>query len=158
RQAFPMVWDFADGNPLSEIGWAGACEWIVRALESIAKIGLRCGQVDRASATAHSLPDRAVDAFITDPPYYDAVPYSTLSNFFYVWLKRTVPASLTYLFKEDLTPNTDECVVDEAKGKTHSFYESMMTTAMSEGRRMLKSSGIGLIVFAHKSTSGWEAM
>ena len=47
--------------------------------------------------------------------------------------------------------------MDEAKGKTHSFYEKMMTTAMREGRRILNNEGIGLIVFAHKSTSGWEA-
>ena len=158
RQALPMVWDFADGNPLSEIGWSGACEWVVRALESNAKVGSRSGHVELASATAHPLPNNAADALVTDPPYYDAVPYSTLSNFFYVWLKRTVPTSLAYLFDQTLTPNTDECVVDEAKGKTHSFYEKMMTTAMREGRRILNNEGIGLIVFAHKSTSGWEAM
>ncbi len=158
RQALPMVWDFADGNPLSEIGWPGACEWIVRALESNVKVGLHAGHVERGSATAHPLPDDSAQAFITDPPYYDAVPYSTLSNFFYVWLKRTVPMSLSHFFNETLAPNAEECVVDEAKGKTHSFYEAKMTDAMAEGRRVLNPAGIGLIVFAHKSTSGWEAM
>jgi putative DNA methylase len=158
RQAFPMVWDFADGNPLSEIGWRGASEWIVKVLEATASSGLHAGIVEQVSATAHPLPNESAHAFVTDPPYYDALPYSTLSNFFYVWLKRTVPTSLLYLFSGTLTPDADECVVDEARGKTHSFYEAKMTEAMAEGRRILLPSGIGLIVFAHKSTSGWEAM
>jgi adenine-specific DNA methylase len=86
------------------------------------------------------------------------VPYSTLSNYFYVWLKRIIPPSLSHLFLETLTPNADECVVDEAKGKTHAFYEGKMTVAMAEGRRILNNTGIAVVVFAHKSTSGWEAV
>jgi len=59
RQAIPMVWDFAHTNPLSEIGWFGAVEWIGKALEATAKAKLLEGQVQRASATAHPLPNDA---------------------------------------------------------------------------------------------------
>src|SRR5207253_6533654 len=57
-----------------------------------------------------------------------------------------------------LAPNKDECVVDEAKGKTHAVYEANMRVAMNEARRVLMPSGVSVVVFAHKSTSGWEAL
>lgn len=160
RQAIPMVWDFIEVVPFADStgGFIGALEWVANVLEREAQDSKPVGHVECVSATKHPLPDDAAAAFITDPPYYDAVPYSTLSNFFYVWLKRAVPASLEHLFAEHLAPNADECVVDEAKGKTHGFYESTMQQAMAEGFRVLQPSGIGLVVFAHKSTAGWEAL
>lgn len=160
RQAIPMLWDFVEVMPFSDStgGFAGCVEWIANVLERETGTSLLPGHVDQVSATKHPLPDDSVSAFITDPPYYDAVPYSTLSNFFYVWLKRAVPGSFSSLFKEDLSPNEDECVMDEAKGKTHVYYETSMARALSEGRRILTKQGIGVIVFAHKSTSGWEAL
>ncbi len=101
------------------------------------------------------MPHDIASGWITDPPYYDAVPYSDLSDYFYIWLKRTVPASAG--FTELLTPKDEECIVDDAKGKDNTFFEEMMKRAMAEGRRVLRSDGVGIVVFAHKSTSGWEA-
>ena len=56
-----------------------------------------------------------------------------------------------------LTPKDDECIVDEIKGKDRFYFENSMKLAMEEGRRILTPQGIGVVVFAHKSTSGWEA-
>ena len=92
---------------------------------------------------------------VTDPPYYDAVPYSDLSDFFYVWFKRSLPGRSE--FASQLTPKKEECIVDEVKGKDRAYFEATMKQAMAEGRRVLSPDGIGIVVFAHKSTAGWEA-
>ncbi|MBN1922773.1 MAG: DUF1156 domain-containing protein [Anaerolineae bacterium] len=159
RQALPMTWDFAEGTPLIEgtASWDDAYAPPAQLIEALAPILLYRGTVVRVSATNNVLPDMAASAFFTDPPYYDAVPYADLSDYFYVWLKRTLPISVLGDFSEELTPKTDECIVDEIKGKDKAYFEQMMTQAMSEARRILSSNGIGIVVFAHKSTAGWEA-
>jgi len=158
RQALPIVWDFAETNPLNAVGanWQGGVDACVATIngESGNRTG---GTVVQACATANPLPSDSVAAFVTDPPYYDAIPYSDLSDYFYVWLKRTVPQDLRHVFAASLTPKTEECIVDDAKGKGHAFFEATMTKAMNEGRRITQPHGVGVVVFAHKTTSGWEA-
>ncbi|MHB1767394.1 MAG: DUF1156 domain-containing protein, partial [Phycisphaerae bacterium] len=158
RQAIPMLWDFVEANVLGGAtrDWGNAVEGNLKAILSLDE-GMRPGHASKADSTAHPLPSDAASAFVTDPPYYDAVPYADLSDFFYVWLKRTLPASLAGPFSDELTPKVDECIVDEVKGKDKAYFEKTMAAAMAEGRRILRPDGIGLIVFAHKSTSGWEA-
>jgi adenine-specific DNA methylase len=161
RQALPIVWDFAEAYPLvnSSGGWSHSLDYLIKPLEqeSLAFIKTQAGQVVKNSAINHALPDDSIQAFISDPPYYDAVPYSDLSDFFYVWLKRSLYNSSTELFNDFLTPKQEECIVDEVKGKDKAYFEKTMGQAMREGWRILAPNGIGLIVFAHKSTSGWEA-
>ena len=115
------------------------------------------GQTQIGDAAAHPFPDAAANAFVTDPPYYDAVPYADLADFFYVWLKRTLPARLARDFIQELSPKEDECIVDEMKGKDKAYFEQTMQKAMAEGRRIVGPGGIGTVVFAHKTTAGWEA-
>ncbi len=158
RQALPMVWDFAEANILGDVGWDGASEWVRKVVDATAEANLLEGQACRADAAMHPLPDDLADAFVTDPPYYEAVPYATLSDFFYVWLKRTLPPELLAPFSSQLVEKDPEIVVDEAKNKDHHFYESKMTEALASGRRIAKHNSIGTVVFAHKATAGWEAM
>jgi len=156
RQALPMLWDFADIQPFGENAfWNGAVGWVVSVMERQAPS--HTGTVEPASAAAHPLPDDSAMAFVTDPPYYDAVPYADLSDFFYVWLKRMLPDSLSGPFASQLSPKVEECIVDEVKGKDRAYFEKMMKKAMVEGRRVLSPDGVGVVVFAHKSTGGWEA-
>jgi len=115
------------------------------------------GHTEIASACAHPLPNDATQCLFTDPPYYDAVPYADLSDFFLVWLNRTIGNKYTDIFTAGLAPKNDECIVDEIKGKDKAYFETTMEQAMTEGRRVLSPSGIGIVVFANKSTSGWEA-
>jgi putative DNA methylase len=160
RQAIPMLWDFAECNPLSGSSGDldGALAWIFDVCKSNAHLKGIEGQTEQTSATnLYYLPDDAVQFLCTDPPYYDAVPYADLSDFFYVWLKRTLPNNLLSNFSNELTPKDEECIVDEVKGKDKAFFERTMGKAMAEGRRIVAPNGIGLIVFAHKSTAGWEA-
>jgi putative DNA methylase len=154
RQALPIVWDWPECAPFrnGSGNWDGAVEWVSLVLEANA-VSSQQGHAERCSATTHALPDDSAQAFITDPPYYDAVPYADLSDFFYVWLKRALPGFGT----EALTPKAEECIVDEAKGKDRAWFERTMRQAMAEGRRILAPEGVGVVVFAHKSTAGWEA-
>ncbi len=165
RQAIPMVWDFCEVSPLSPStgGFSGACNWIVNVLEREAVRGNVVGQIENASATAHPMPSDSADAFITDPPYYDAVPYSHLADFFYVWLRRSLGTTHAELFRGDATPKAAEIVVDRphelsTSTKRTTFYESELTKAFAEGRRVLRPDGIGTIVFASKTTASWEAI
>ena len=86
-----MFWDFTEVFPFSDSSgnFLGALQWVVLTCE--ANIGsFGSGIVNQASATSHPLADDSSDVFFTDPPYYDAVPYADLSDYFIVWLKRTV--------------------------------------------------------------------
>ncbi len=114
RQTLSMTWDFAEGNLLSSgtAGWSDAYEAPAMLIEALSEINLPSGTSIQASATAHHLSNDAANAFITDPPYYDAVPYADLSDFFYVWLKRSIGNLYPDLFASGLAPKDDECVVD----------------------------------------------
>ena len=94
-------------------------------------------------------------AVFTDPPYYDAVPYSDLSDFFYVWLDERLPSE--HGFDSELTPKAEECIVDEAKGKDRAFFEMKMARAMGEARRILAPQGIQLSFLLTNRQASWEA-
>ena len=158
RQAIPMLWDFVEGNIISGStrDWFNAVTGGLKAINSVDH-KIKSGQTQQANATSHPLPDDFAQCLFSDPPYYDAVPYADLSDFFYVWLKRTLPPTLRASFTNELTPKDDECIVDEVKGKDQAYFETTMQKAMAEGNRFLAPEGIAVIVFAHKSTAGWEA-
>ena len=116
----------------------------------------------QASATSLPYPDNYFDAVFTDPPYYDNVPYSYLSDFFYVWLKRSIGDLYPELFMTPLTPKSKEIVAYSHQeggfeaGKR--YFEEMLKKAFKEISRVLKQNGIATIVYTHKSTSGWETL
>ncbi|MCB9950013.1 MAG: DUF1156 domain-containing protein [Planctomycetaceae bacterium] len=165
RQALPMMWDFVElapmGNGSGNID--GAIDWGFRFLSQESLAAGAVGNATQASADNHPLPTDAAQCFFSDPPYYNAVPYADLSDFFYVWFKRTLGDLMPDLFKEELSPKENE--ICEMAGwdsvrypeKNGAWFESRMQTAMAEGCRVLAPNGIGCIVFAHKSTAGWEA-
>ncbi len=91
------------------------------------------------------------------------LPYAHLSDFFYVWLRRSLGPAFPLLFTEDRTPKGEEIVVDRphelsTSTKDIAFYECQLTKAFAEGRRILSPDGIGTIVFASKTTASWEAI
>ena len=168
RQALPMVWDFSEGNPFSGStgGFDGALNWVANVVASWPQSGN--GQVQYADAANHPLPDQSTDVWFTDPPYYYAVPYADLSDFFVVWLKRTLPDHMGPHFQLDpethLAPKKQElCEMarwdpTRYSHKDQKFFEDGMSMAFTEGRRVLRQNGIGSVVFAHKTTEGWEAL
>jgi adenine-specific DNA methylase len=165
RQALPICWDFSEANPFSDStgNWTAAIEWVARTIEANSRALDKAAHVDEASATSHPLPDDSAHALVTDPPYYDAVPYADLSDFFYVWLRRTVGDHHRELFAGPLTPKAGECVVNpvalsgDGPPKDRAHFERTMRQALAEARRYVRPDGIGVVVFAHKSTAGWEA-
>ena len=162
RQALPMVWDYPEVNPFTSVGWPNMEDWVLRVLEHLSGINAKPAIVKQTSATALPFTDEFFDAVITDPPYYDNVPYSHLSDFFYVWLKRTVGNHFPMLFSTPLTPKSDEVVAYSNRPGGHDtgkgFFEKMLKQSFSEIYRVLKPDGISIIVYAHKSTDGWETL
>jgi hypothetical protein len=125
------------------------------------------GQVQAIDARECALPDETAGVWFIDPPYYDAVPYADLSDFFFVWLKRALPSHRLLRDPFDpanpLTPKIREAVQDETKHdngrlKDRLWFEETMAKAFAEGRRVLREDGVGSVVFAHKTTEGWEAL
>ncbi len=170
RQALPMVWDFAEAVPLTEsTGSFQHCLLVVsQAVAGAGPIRGVVAQVQDADARVAPLPDESAAVWFTDPPYYFAVPYADLSDFFFVWLKRALPAHPLLRDPFDpsnpLTPKELElCEMahwDQVRyaHKDRSFFENGMRDAFAEGRRILRQDGIGAVVFAHKTTEGWEAL
>jgi adenine-specific DNA methylase len=168
RQALPLTWDFCEIDPVGEGpgNLAGAIDWTAKVVE--AWPGSRPGQVQQADATEHPLPDETAQVWFTDPPYYFAVPYADLSDFFFVWLKRALPGHPLLRNPFDpanpLTPKARElCEMahwdpDRYANKDQRFFEDGMAKAFAEGRRVLREDGVGSVVFAHKTTEGWEAL
>ena len=168
RQAIAIAWDFAEGVLTSSS--SGSLDVSAgNTSTGIESVGLIPGSsaIHLADATAHPLPDQSASVWFTDPPYYDAVPYADLSDFFLVWLKRTLPGQslLSDPFDPEntLSPKDREVVQDETKyadgcPKDREWFEEAMADAFAEGRRVLGEQGIGSVVFAHKTTEGWEAL
>ena len=163
RQALPMVWDYAEVNPFTSVGWANMEKWVLRTLEHLTAIDTAStGTMRHASATSLPFDDKFFDAVATDPPYYDNVPYSHLSDYFYVWLKAILASRFPTLFTTPLTPKSDEIVAYSyrpgGKDAGKSFFEKMLAKSFKEIYRVLKPDGIAIIVYAHKSTDGWEVL
>ena len=164
RQAIPIFWDFTEGVPIgkSSGSWDVMVQRNTHILDSLGSDWGSCSPF-LCSAEEQVLPDDSADLLITDPPYYDMVPYADLSDFFYVWLKRIIGDLHPQLFADTLTPKTKEIVqlaernVKEYGYKTKENFEKRMCRALSESRRVLKPGGIGVVFFAHKDTGAWES-
>nr|MDO8099655.1 DUF1156 domain-containing protein [Candidatus Njordarchaeota archaeon] len=163
---FPMRWDFAEANPLIEElvgGFDYSLNQVIKVIEANSDILSTEASVRHGSATSIRLPDASAVALITDPPYYDSVPYANASELFYVWLRRAIRHLHPDLFTESAVPREEEIIVNVVKGdpsasKDSRFYEGKMRQALLECRRILMPGCLGVIVFAHKSTLGWEAL
>lgn len=171
RQALPIAWDFGEGVPISDSSGAYriSVAHVVSAANSIRPVTdySTNSTVQVADASNNPLPDYASAVWFTDPPYYDAVPYADLSDFFLVWMKRTLPDIRFGYFagepEDKLSPKEHEAVQDETKHvdgrpKDRAWFEEKMADAFAEGRRVLTHEGVGSVVFAHKTTEGWEAL
>ena len=110
--------------------------------------------------------DASIDAVVMDPPYYDNVMYAELSDFFYVWLKRTAGHVFPELFRRQLTDKENEAVANPtkfqgdkgARARAGDDYQERMAAIFAECRRVLKSDGIMTLMFTHKATGAWDAL
>ena len=137
-----MAWDFGEAVPLSDStgSFGDRLQFLARTISAMAENSQAshgANLTQAADATSHPLPDEAAGVWFTDPPYYDAIPYSDLSDFFLVWLKRALPSRS--LRQDQSDPNNP-------------------LSPKTEGHRILREDGVGSVVFAHKTTEGWEAL
>jgi adenine-specific DNA methylase len=163
-QALPARWEFAEMCPALDegSGWSTSIEYTIKVLEHLASLP-RSATIQVASATHHPLPDDSADAVITDPPYYSAIPYADLSDFFYSWLRRSLCGHLDEQLRAPLVPKEEELVslahrAAMYRHKNNAWFEDQMKLACKEGRRVCVPSGLGVWVFANKETAAWEAM
>ena len=137
RQAIPMVWDFAEGNPLGDRSgsWHVVIDGIVRAFKNAVEIvePTWSGRVLQADAASHGLAQNRVVS--TDPPYYDNISYADLSDFFYVWLRRSLRPVFRDFFRTIGTPKSVELIASPyrqgGKDAANRFFLGGMGRALS---------------------------
>lgn len=132
RQAIPMTWDFAEGNPQSDSS-GNFYRQITLAVEAIERFPAQAqGSERQIDAASRLVPDDAVIS--TDPPYYDNIGYADLSDFFYVWLRRSLRSTYPDLFGSMLVPKAEELVATPyrhgGKENAEQFFLDGMTQAM----------------------------
>ena len=174
RFALPITWDFAEGNPLASVDrlFAGGTSSVARVLDSLMP-SLRgndsSAKVLCQSATA---PIEQHDLVVTDPPYYDAIPYSDLMDFFHIWLRRTLSGlapEFDRSFSEPLGPkwdmdNGDGELIDDAsrfggdRELSKRNYEDGMARAFRSCHAALQPEGRLVVVFANKQPDAWETL
>jgi adenine-specific DNA methylase len=173
RFALPMIWDIAELSILNEVGggWLAQLEWVARYIE----YGLQAvshGTVKLSKQSAIAVDESGIDVIVTDPPYYDAIPYSDLMDFFYVWLRRNLAgasAEMDATFSQPLSPKWDHQsndgeLIDDAsrfegnKDASKRNYEEGMARAFQACHGALNAGGRLVIVFAHKHPDAWETL
>ncbi|MFN3298532.1 DUF1156 domain-containing protein, partial [Caldimonas sp.] len=168
RQSLPMTWDFAESNPLSDSSgnFEGGIKSIIDALAGLAPVAP--GRARQADAQGQSLSLNRVVS--TDPPYYDNIAYADLSDFFYVWLRKSLRSSFPELFATLAVPKAEELVATAyrhgSKEKAEAFFLSGMTKAMHNLAESAHPAFPVTIYYAFKqaetksdagtSSTGWE--
>jgi adenine-specific DNA methylase len=164
RQAIAMVWDYVETDPFQENGiWDAHTRWVELVVRHCAALPMPESDVCRGDAQALGFDDCSFDAVIVDPPYYDAVQYGDLSDFFYVWLKRSIGHLYSALFSTPLTPKTAEVIESRADRKSaeyisHDEFDRRLQAALDEMARVVKPDGVVSIVFAHTDVEAWERL
>ncbi len=190
RHDFAFCWSHAEMAPLVAgvgydwaIGQTAKCiDELVALVRPDANDGNDLLEDDKTETAAHTPPpititckpgdsldhieDASIDAVVMDPPYYDNVMYAELSDFFYVWLKRTAGHVFPELFRRNLTDKDNEAVANAArfrgekgaKALAGRDYQERMAAIFAECRRTLKPGGIMTLMFTHKAAGAWDAL
>ena len=174
RFALPITWDYTELNPLSDSSgnFLGALDWVFKVCQHLQESvnSARSGEVICASAVTCSTD--GVDLILTDPPYYDAIPYSDLMDFFHVWLRRLIPGLSTEVetvFSGVLGPKWDHDaadgeLIDDAsrfdgdKERSKQNYEDGMARSFRSCHAALQPDGRLVVVFANKQPEAWETL
>ena len=166
RFALSMTWDFSEAAiPSGVPGSYQIClDRIIASMETIRRAHTKetpkC-MILRQSAT-NSL-NRKADVVITDPPYYDEIPYADISDFFYVWLRRIIGHQFPANLAQSLTPKIKELVQHAGRFEGNNdtakkFYEKGMTESFQNAYQTLSDHGRMVVVFAHKEPDAWETL
>jgi len=162
RQALPMVWDYCEVNPFSGQtgGLASALQWITMVISPV-------GTPAQTSQRDARCVSDGMSGVITDPPYYDAINYSNLSDFFYVWLKRSIGHLYPDLLSLPLTPKNDQVVMNVYSGNgeggnkreaARRHYVDGMAQSFKAMATSLEPGGMVGVVFAHADPDAWSTL
>jgi adenine-specific DNA methylase len=160
----PFKCDYPEANPFSSVsgGFENQLDLMVRVLNRESAVPSPA-HVLRGDAASLAVPDRSVNAVITDPPYFDEAAYADLSDFFYVWLKRGIGEVFPDILSLPQTPKTEEATVmkhrhggSEEVADRH--FSGKLAAAFSEAKRACIPDGVHSIVFAHQDTKAWTSL
>lgn len=183
QHALNLMWNYGETNGARRI-WEWCADGIAGdysklcslfgtkqgfiGIPGIEQHNLKSIQIDAASADSlHHIPDKFVDTVIIDPPYYSTIQYAELSDFFYVWLKRTLGDVLPELFWSELTDKDREAVANPSRFRNmgvspeelaNSDYEAKMSLAFAEYYRVLQDDGVMTVQFNHKDSGAWDVL
>jgi putative DNA methylase len=168
RQALPMTWDYAEAPPFGNTSgnWLGGIEWVSKALTLFPASGV--GHAQQADAQTQSVSSNKLIS--TDPPYYDNIGYADLSDFFYVWLRRSIRSIYPGLYATLAVPKAEELVAASyrhgGRERAEQFFLDGMTEALHGLARQAHPAVPVTIYYAFKqsetkaesgtSSTGWE--
>ncbi len=174
RFALPIKWDFSEINPISKTtgSYEGGSDWVARYISHAVLANSSSSKAHVHTKSAIQAHEEGLEVILTDPPYYDAIPYSDLMDFFYVWLRRTLyglSPEIDAAFQKPLSPKWDherndgELIDDSSrfggdKQKSKANYEDGMARVFQSCYKSLKPEGRLVIVFAHKHPDAWETL
>lgn len=178
RQAIPMTWDFAESNPFSEStgNFYGAVGWIGEVIKCSPCDPRGMAKQQDATVSVNGIKNPVIS---TDPPYYDNIGYADLSDFFYVWMRRSLNHIYPDLFSTMLVPKTEELVAtpyrfDGDRNKAKQFFETGLKASFSHMRQSAHCDYPITVYYAFKqaeaaaasgkegseaiASTGWETM
>jgi len=163
KQAIPMVFDYPEMNPFTQYtsSTKNQLNQIIDYIESESYLFNVAMCQNATSGDKYQFPSKYIHAVVTDPPYYDAIAYADLSDFFYIWLKRTIGNDFTFNFATPNTPKSDECTAikhnhngNKEVAKQH--FEDKLLQIFDTIE--IQTSDIVSIMFAHQSTTAWTTL
>ena len=183
QHALNLMWNYPEVNGATEL-WKACQEDAAQdytklcllfgskpgtaGIPGIEKCESKSIQIDLASAdNLTHIPDKSVDAVVTDPPYYSTIQYAELSDFFYVWQKRTLGDIFPDLFCSELTDKDREAVANPSRFRNmgispdalaNADYEAKMSLAFAEYYRVLRDDGVMTVQFNHKDSGAWDTL
>jgi len=167
-QKIAMMWDYSEVNPLNEVtgGAENQAGWIYRVISHESPpegSRLSVGRVIRGDGASLPLETGTVDVVVTDPPYFDAISYADLSDYFYVWLKRGIGELFPETFATPLNPKAEEATAlkhrhggDASKAEKH--FVSKLAACFAEAKRASRPGGVIAVMFAHQTSEAWTAL
>lgn len=171
RQAIPMTWDYAEGNPFSNSSgcFGNMLEWVYKCIGNFPSAQ---SEAEVSQADAQSDCGLRNIMISTDPPYYDNIGYADLSDFFYVWMRQSLKDTYPELFSTMLVPKVEELIAtpyrhDGSVENAKSFFEDGMLSACKQMYRYAREDVPVTIYYAYKqsdtddrgtASSGWETM
>ena len=167
RQAIQMVWDFAEGNPLSNSSgnWTANTQWIAEVVERLPS-PVNSGVAEQADASS-SIHSNGGPVIVTDPPYYDNISYAELSDFFYVWLRPLLRRTYPDMFASILVPIDAEMIAAPRFANARERFEELMCKTLRLIREKSSPDFPSSIFYAYKqqeedrdgkTSTGWDTM